>query len=213
MPNAIASAFSVASLSNTPNLRIGSASPRNADPIALIASSGVVLLNDARSDARVVNLLLKFAKSWPPNPAALPKVPNVPAACKTADADWPIALAAVLEKSSTDFAPAPKITFTFDMFSSRSDAAEMAGPIAAATPASAAAAGMAAFLIRNCAFSPAVSSFLKSLIARSSALPLYSAMIGIESVIVPASPRAVYPKSSFPFLVQCLCAHDTRQAQ
>jgi len=53
----------------------------------LTASSGVVLLNDARSDARAVKSLLKVAKSLPPSPAALPKVPNVPAAVKTAALD------------------------------------------------------------------------------------------------------------------------------
>ena len=50
-------------------------------------------------------------------------------------------------------------------------------------PASAAAAGTAAFLIANCAFSPVVSNFLNSLIALSMPLESKSLITGIEIAI------------------------------
>jgi hypothetical protein len=59
-----------------------------------------VLLNDAKSDASAVKSLLNVAKSWPDSPAALPNVPNVPAANKTAFCDCPKEVAAVLAKFS-----------------------------------------------------------------------------------------------------------------
>ena len=79
-PNAKASFLSVASLSKIPYLLIGSASPRNAAPIAWIASSGEVLLNEAKSDASFTKPIENLDKSLPVNPAALPSVAKVDAA-------------------------------------------------------------------------------------------------------------------------------------
>ena len=83
MPNSIAAAFNVASFNKTPKRLNGSASPRNAEPIALMASSGVVLLKLARSADKEIKSVVNVANWSPAKPAALPNVPNVPAAAKT----------------------------------------------------------------------------------------------------------------------------------
>ena len=122
MPSSVAAAFSVASSSSTPNLRNGSASPRNAEPSALIASSTDVLLNDARSLARVTNSILKSDKSLPARPADLPKVANVPAAANAAVSDSPKARFAVSAKFSTSLEMAPNTTVFLLIASLKSDA-------------------------------------------------------------------------------------------
>jgi hypothetical protein len=90
MPSSNAAVFSVASFRRMPNRRKGSASPRNPLPIAAIASSGLELLNEARSEARPEKPVANLARFVPDNPAAFPKVPKVPAASRTACFDCPI---------------------------------------------------------------------------------------------------------------------------
>jgi hypothetical protein len=60
IPRLRAACLSDASLSKTPYRRNGSASPRNADPIALIASCGDVLLNEERSEASLTKSIENF---------------------------------------------------------------------------------------------------------------------------------------------------------
>ena len=74
---------------------------------------------------------------------------------------------------------------------SSSAAAFAAKPSAPATAVNAAAAGIAAFLIANCAFSPTVSSCLNSLIALSMPLPSNSLIIGIDKAMI-TTPAARY---------------------
>ena len=122
MPSSVAAAFSVASSSSTPYLRNGSASPRNADPKAFIASSTEVLLNDARSLARVTNSILKSERSLPARPADFPKIANVPAAASAAVSEMPKALPAVSAKFSTSLEMAPNTTVFLLIASLKSDA-------------------------------------------------------------------------------------------
>ena len=123
MPSSVAACFSVASSSSTPNLRNGSASPRSAEPKAVIASSTEVLLNDAKSDANVTRFVLKSLKSLPARPADLPKMANVPAAFNAAVSDKPKAVLAVRANASTSLEIAPNTTLFLDIASLKSDAA------------------------------------------------------------------------------------------
>ena len=145
-PSSKAFVRSAASLSKIPKRRNGSASPRRPAPKASTASSGLVLLNDARSVARVVNFTAMLPRSVPVRPAALPNTPNVPAALRASVCDCPKDVAAVLEKSIIDVVASPKIMAVL-LVSSLKSLAILAAPNAAtARPPSAAAAGRNAFL-------------------------------------------------------------------
>jgi len=90
----------------------------------------------------------------------------------------------------------------------------IAGPAAVANPASAAAAGSAAFFIANCAFSPAVSKFLNSAIAREIPFPSYSEIIGIDNAITNLSALCVtLQQLHFSFHAQYLYAPNIPQDQ
>jgi hypothetical protein len=79
IPNSNAAWRNEASSSKTPYWRNGSASPRKAEPIALIACSGDVLLKEAKSDESFTKSIENLLKSLPLNPADFPNVANVAA--------------------------------------------------------------------------------------------------------------------------------------
>ena len=88
-----------------------------------MASSGLVLLNDARSVAKAVVCLEKATRSCPARPADFPKIPNVDAASRACCLDCPSAVAAESDHPSRESADFPKISFTFDWVSIKSPAA------------------------------------------------------------------------------------------
>ena len=119
---------------------MGSASPRNADPMALIASSGLVLKNDAISEASWTFCLEKSTSASPDRPADLPNTANDAAASIACFLLCPIDVAAVDAHASIFDADCPNRTPVLLTVSFRSDAAAMDlaanAPIAAsATPA------------------------------------------------------------------------------
>ena len=108
-------------------MRMGSVSPRSAEPRAVMAWSTVVLLNDARSAASPTSSVEKSTSSSPPRPAALPKMPNVCAAVRACCLDWPRPRAALRAKASSCRAEsAPNTCSMAEPVSDRSDAALMA---------------------------------------------------------------------------------------
>ena len=117
-----ASVRSDASSSRTPKRRIGSASPRNALPIAMIVSSGDALLNDARSAESSTSSLENPTSSSPDNPAALPKIANWAAASIACCLDCPSDVAAVSAHSSICPAPSSKISPVLVMVSFKLEA-------------------------------------------------------------------------------------------
>ena len=118
----MASAFSVASSSRTPYLRIGSDSPRSAAPMAWIASSGDVLRKLAKSVASCTRLVENPTRASPARPEAFPKVANVEAPSRASCLVMPSCSTALDAKSATAPADEPKMTFTLFIVSARSDA-------------------------------------------------------------------------------------------
>ena len=103
-------------------MRNGSASPRSAEPKAVIASSTEVLLNEAKSAARVTSSVAKSDKSLPAKPADLPNIANVPAAASAAVSLMPKAVLAVRANPSTSLDIAPKTTVFLLIASLKSEA-------------------------------------------------------------------------------------------
>ena len=153
IPNSKAAWRNEASSNKTPYWRNGSASPRNADPMALMACSGEVLLKEARSDESFTKSIENLLKSLPLNPADFPNVANVAAASNACCFVWPSEDAAPSANFSMSSAVSPNKTPTFEIVSDKSDAALTAStpiliaiaPAAAATAAKAS----AAFLLKS----------------------------------------------------------------
>ena len=177
IPNDNADWRNEASSSKTPYALKGSASPRKAEPIALIACSGVVLLNEARSDDSFTKSIENLFKSCPLKPADFPNVANVAAASNACCFVCPSDVAAPSANFSMSLAVAPNNTLTFEIVSPKSLAALTAStptlmaiaPAAAATAANA----NAAFLLKSpilpanpsTSFDPVVSDFFSSSIS------------------------------------------------
>ncbi len=137
----------------TPYWRNGSASPRKADPIALMACSGDVLLKEAKSDESFTKSIENLLKSLPLNPADFPNVANVAAASNACCFVWPSDEAAPSANFSMSSAVSPNNTPTFEIVSDKSDAALTASTpiLTAIAPAAAATAAKAnpAFLLKS----------------------------------------------------------------
>jgi hypothetical protein len=112
-----------------------------------MASSGEVLLNEAKSEANTVKSVENLTRSAPAKPADLPNTAKVVAASKACCFDCPRLVAVVAAKASICFALSPKISPALAMVSDRSLAAIIASlPYFTANAAPAAVAAIAASL-------------------------------------------------------------------
>ena len=91
--------------------------------MALIASSGLELLNDARSADRVTRSVEKSTRFSSASPAAFPNWANVAAASRAIVSVCPRAVTLVSANSRIESAESPKITATLFWVSIRSEAA------------------------------------------------------------------------------------------
>ena len=122
-PISIALASTAPAFNNTPNRRNGSDSPRKPAARAVMASSVLVSLNDAKSDARVVNSLLNPVKSVPVSPALWPRIAKLAAASCAATCERPRDLSAVAAHDWMALALSPKMTLDLLIDSLRLEAA------------------------------------------------------------------------------------------
>ena len=139
-----------------------------------MACSGVVLLNDAKSDDSFTKSIENLLRSFPLSPADRPNVANVAAASKACCFVCPSDVAAPEANFSMSLAVSPNKTLTFEIVSPRSLAAFTASTpiLMAIAPAAAAAAAKAnaAFLLKSpilpanpsTSFEPTLRLFLSS---------------------------------------------------